>query len=203
MKRHSEAEAAKELEAASRGWAEAGGSRPHVANESRDGLEFEAVYEQHFEFIWRTLRVLGVERESLDDGTQDVFGVVARQLGSFQGRSSLRTWLFGIAQNVASNHRRWRARKRDALEPIGDNLVSREPGPHVRAEHKETVDVMLRFCAELDDGRRAVFVLALVEGIGAAEIAASLGLPLNTVYSRIHALRKELKSCIERREVET
>jgi len=163
---------------------------------------FERLYAEHFEFVWRSLRLLGVEESALADVTQDVFGTVARQLSSFEGRSSLRTWVFGIVENTAANHRRRRARKLDRLQPLDEEHPAGDPSPHARAEGKEAADLIVRFCAELEDGRRAVFVLGLLEGVPAAEIAASLGLPVNTVYTRMHALRQALKQRLEEREVE-
>src|SRR3954470_17967759 len=65
-----------------------------------------ALYEEHFEFVWRSLRRLGVSAASLDDATQEVFVVVFRRLADFEGRSSVRTWLFGIAIHVAQHHMR-------------------------------------------------------------------------------------------------
>jgi RNA polymerase sigma-70 factor (ECF subfamily) len=166
-------------------------------------LDFEAVYAEHFQFVWRSLRLLGVSTASLDDAAQDVFGAIARQLPDFEGRSSLRTWVFGITQNVASNHRRTRSRKLDRLEPLDDGIESREPTPHAHAEGREAAELVVRFCAELDESRRTVFVLGVLEGVPAAEIASLLGIALNTVYTRIHSLRHALKARIERREVET
>jgi len=163
-------------------------------------LCFEDVYERHFEFVWRSLRMLGVSRASLDDAVQDVFGAVSRQLSSFEGRSSLRTWVFGIAQFTAANHRRGERRKNAPLEPLSDALVSREPGPDANAEAKQVADRILSFCAELDEGRRTVFVLGLLEDVPAAEIAELLEIPVNTVYSRLRTLRQALRLRLEPEE---
>jgi RNA polymerase sigma-70 factor, ECF subfamily len=167
-----------------------------------NALAFEQLYAQYFEFVWRSLRMLGVEQAALADVSQDVFSAVARQLSSFEGRSSLRTWVFGIAQHMASNHRRRRARKLDRLQPLTDAHPGSEPSPHAHAEGREAADLIVRFCAELEESRRAVFVLGLLEGVPALEIAALLELPLNTVYTRMHALRQALKRRLEEREVE-
>lgn len=168
--------------------------------------DFDSVYDAHFAFVWRSLRALGVGCEALDDAAQDVFGTVARRLAGFEGRSSLRTWLFGIAQNVAANHRRWHARKGNRWEPLSDGaserIASGEPTPQAHAEHKEAADFVVQFSAELEEPQRAVFVLGLLEGVPATEIASLLGVPVNTVYSRMHTLRRELKSRMARREVE-
>src|SRR4051812_31392594 len=165
-------------------------------------LHFEDLYARQFEFVWRSLRLLGVEEAALPDVTQDVFSTVARQLASFQGRSSVRTWVFGIAQHTASNHRRQRGRKQAPLQPLVETLMASEPSPHAHVEGQEAADLIVRFCAELEESRRAVFVLGLLEGVPAPEIAALLDLPLNTVYSRMHALRHTLRRRLEEREVE-
>ena len=171
---------------------------------------FEAVYEGNLAFVWRSLRMLGVPSDGLDDAAQDVFGVVARQLPAFEGRSSLRTWVFGITQNVASNHRRKHARKHAPLESLDDAacrsdlevLASREPTPHAHAEGREAANLVMSFCAELEESRRAVFVLGVLEGVAAPENAELLGLALNTVYTRIHAMRQALRERLRAREVE-
>jgi RNA polymerase sigma-70 factor (ECF subfamily) len=164
--------------------------------------DFGRVYEEQFEFVWRSLRLLGVRRDALDDVSQDVFSTVARQLGRFEGRSSLRTWVFGIVQNIASNHRRARARKHDRLEPLDGHVVSPDPSPLAHTEGREAADAVLEFCEGLEESRRAVFVLGLLEGVPAPEIAALLGIPLNTVYSRMRTLREGLERHLSQREVE-
>lgn len=164
------------------------------------GASFEDVYEHHVEFVWRSLRMLGVPKRSLDDAVQDVFNTVARQLPCFEGRSSLRTWVFGIAQHTAANHRRAERRKSAPLAPLDDGLASSEPSPHEHAEARQLAELVMRFCAELDEGRRAVFVLGLLEDVPGAEIAELLQIPLNTVYSRVRALKHALRERLEQHE---
>jgi RNA polymerase sigma-70 factor (ECF subfamily) len=177
------------------GRSEVGGPAPCAS------LPFEEVYERYFEFVWRSLRMLGVTRASLDDAVQDVFGVVSRQLPRFESRSSLRTWVFGIAQYTAANHRRGERRKGAPLSPLQDDLESREPGPQQQAEASQLANEIQTFCAELDESRRSVFVLGLLEEVPPAEIAELLAIPVNTVYSRLRALRQALKERLEQREV--
>ncbi|MEY2933659.1 MAG: hypothetical protein RL033_4408 [Pseudomonadota bacterium] len=163
------------------------------------GLVFEEVYEQYFEFVWRSLRLLGVARESLDDAVQDTFGVIVRQLPLFEGRSSLRTWVYGIAQRVAANHRRGHRRKTAALEPLEHHtLTSQEPDAHARAEAREAADAVVRFCTQLEPDRRTLFVLGILENMPAAEIAELLAIPINTVYTRTRALRLALREQLDR-----
>src|SRR5262245_22373561 len=80
--------------------------------------EFEELYEAHFDFVWRSLRRLGVPHPGLDDAVQEVFIVVHRRLGAFEGRSTLKTWLFGIAVHVAQ--KAGRDSRGRALEDVGE-----------------------------------------------------------------------------------
>jgi RNA polymerase sigma-70 factor (ECF subfamily) len=162
--------------------------------------DFAEIYEGQFDFVWRSLRLLGVPPEGVEDAAQDVFSVASRQLARFEGRASIRTWLFAILQRVAANHRRTRRRKLSRLEPLGDGVVSMAPTPQARAEAAQALDVVQRFCAALDLDRRALFVLALVEEVPAAEVSEVLGIPVNTVYSRVRTLREGLRRALEEHE---
>ncbi|HEY3498366.1 MAG TPA: sigma-70 family RNA polymerase sigma factor, partial [Polyangiaceae bacterium] len=67
----------------------------------QDTCDFAGTYREHFPFVWRCLRGLGVREAALDDAAQDVFVIVHRRLRDFRGESSLRTWLYGVVRNVA------------------------------------------------------------------------------------------------------
>jgi RNA polymerase sigma-70 factor, ECF subfamily len=162
---------------------------------------FEAVYEETFDFVWRNARRLGVAPAQLDDAVQETFVVVHRRLGEFEGRSSLRTWIFGVLVRVAADHRRSARRKSphqrgEAVDP--DTLADDHDGPHERAARGEGVRLLHRLLDELDDDRRAVFVLAELEQMSAPEIAESLGENINTVYARLRAARQEFEAAAQR-----
>src|SRR5262245_35620338 len=118
--------------------AEAARARPKRPDAAPPALSFEAVYDEHAETVSRGLRRLGVPDASVDDALQDVFVVVHRRLGEFEGRSTLRTWLFGIALGVARNYRR--SARRRAPEgahaaPVDDDLPAPDSrGPEGRAQ---------------------------------------------------------------------
>lgn len=178
------------------------GERPRASGGAgaHASVPFDEVYERYFEFVWRSLRMLGVAHDCLDDAVQDVFGTISRQLQRFEGRSSLRTWVYGIAQYTAANHRRSVRRKSAPLEPLHGGLQSAEPSPDAQAEARQLADVIQSFCDELDEGRRTVFVLGLLEEVPAVEIAELLAIPVNTVYSRKRALERALRDRLERHE---
>jgi RNA polymerase sigma-70 factor, ECF subfamily len=165
------------------------------------GLDFDEIYDTHFDFVWRSLRLLGIPDELVEDAIQDTFSVVSRQLASFEGRSALRTWLFAILHRVASNYRRARRRKQSPLIPF-EEMASHEPGPDAHVEAQDVARIVERYCDGLEPERRALFVLAVLEELPAAEVAACLSLPVSLVYSRVFTLRKGLEKALLAREVD-
>lgn len=152
---------------------------------------FEDVFRDHFDFVWSGLRHLGVPLSAVDDAAQEVFLVVHRRLGDFQGRSSLRTWLYGIVLRVAGNQRRsLRRSPATEAEPIPLTVDDGRPGPAADAERSEALRLLERLLAQLDEEKREVLILADLERFTAPEIAELLGLGLNTVYSRLRAARQ-------------
>jgi RNA polymerase sigma-70 factor (ECF subfamily) len=163
--------------------------------------DFQSLYSEHFNFACRSLRLLGVAPAALEDAAQDVFGVVSRRLGEHTGEGSLRTWLFAIVQRVAANHRRTQRRKQQPLEPLSPATRAQDPSPEAQAQAAQAASIVQRFCDGLDESRRALFILALVEEVPAREIAPVLGIPLFTVYSRVRSLRQQLQRFLEPYEV--
>jgi RNA polymerase sigma-70 factor (ECF subfamily) len=149
------------------------------------------VFREHAPFVWRALRRLGVREADVEDACQEVFVVVHRRLGDFEGRSSVRTWVYGICVRVASD---WRKRAHVRREIVTDTTPEPEPDsgrdPQRALATREARRILDRILDELDDDKRAVFVLYEIEQLGMAEVADSLGCPLQTAYSRLHAARK-------------
>jgi RNA polymerase sigma-70 factor (ECF subfamily) len=150
---------------------------------------FDRLYSEHFEFVWRSLRRLGVSLEYLDDAVQDVFIVSLRRRHEFKGHSSQRTWLFGIATNVTHEYRR-KAQRAARNTPVPDNYRTAEPSPLEQAANSEELRLIEALLQSLDEAKRHVFILAELEQMSAPEIAAALGIKLNTVYSRLRAARQ-------------
>ncbi len=157
-------------------------------------LEFEKTYRDHYTFVWRTVRRLGVPPEEVDDVVQDVFMVVHRRLPEFEGRSSLNTWLFGIAYRVIRDHRR-KVAARQRREQLASG--ARPPTePDRKLSRRQAAHVLDELLATLDDDQREVMVMADVMNISAPEIAEITGAKLNTVYSRLRLARKAFERAL-------
>lgn len=166
----------------------------------RTWADFETIYREQFRFVWRTVRRLGIEGALVDDVVQEVFVVVHRRLGDFEGRSTAKTWLYGIVRRVVADHRRTLRRKPLGNGPDGeggDAASTPEEGPEASAEQAERVRLLHRLLGQLDEAKREVFILAELEGLTLAEIAEALGVNANTVASRLRAARREFEAALE------
>jgi RNA polymerase sigma-70 factor, ECF subfamily len=159
---------------------------------------FDAIYREHFGFVWRVLRGMGVAEAAAEDAAQEVFVVVHRRLHEFEARSSLQTWLFEIALRVASNQRR-RQRRKGAHEVLSPDLPSIDPTPADQADSRRALGEVLSILEGMDEGLRVVLVLALIEQLSAPEIGKLLNVNVNTVSSRLRRGREAFQSALERR----
>ncbi|HQY60052.1 MAG: sigma-70 family RNA polymerase sigma factor [Myxococcales bacterium] len=155
-------------------------------------LDVATVFREHLPFVFRALRRLGVAEGDIDDVCQEVFVVVMRKLAEFEGRSQLRTWIYGICVRSASDYRKRAPRRREVLtDEVPEGVTGK--GPHEYATEAEARDLLDRLLAELDDDKRAVFVLYEIEELPMAEVALALECPLQTAYSRLHAARRRVQ----------
>jgi RNA polymerase sigma-70 factor (ECF subfamily) len=166
-------------------------------------LSFSEVYEFQFSFVWRCALRLGAPSAVIDDIVQETFIVVHRRLPEFEGRSSIKTWLFGIVANVVRAHRRVsRAKQPHTLqsgEPVDiERVADAGEGPFEIATKAQAAAVLDRLLDELDEDKREVFVLAELEQMSAPEIALAIGLPVNTVYSRLRLARESFAAAAAR-----
>ena len=161
----------------------------------------EEIFRDYFDFVFAGLRRLGVPASSLDDAVQDVFVVVHRRGREFEGRSSVKTWLYGIALRVAHDHRRRQVRVA-AQERLAEAMEDNRPSPQDAAATAEGMRLLEEILAGLDEEKRDVLALADLEGLTASEIAQVVGVPVNTVYSRLRVARALLNEAVARRQTE-
>jgi RNA polymerase sigma-70 factor, ECF subfamily len=152
---------------------------------------FRALFDAEFGYVCRALRRLGVQARDLEDVAQELFVTVHRDYGTYEPKQALRSWLFSYALRFAANYRRL-ARNRGHVSDTA--LAELGAGGDARAEARDTV---LRALGRLDFDFRTVLVMHDLEGFDAPEIAAQVGVPLNTVYSRLRRARAEFRSAIE------
>jgi RNA polymerase sigma-70 factor (ECF subfamily) len=162
------------------------------------GLDLGALFAEYAPQVWRTLRRMGVREAEVEDLCQEVFLIAHRKLGSFEGRSSIKTWIYGIAARAALDHRRLARVRREMLtdSPPDGRAEALQEGAVERREAAERLDQIL---GRMDADKRAVFVLYEVEELTMAEVAEAVGCPLKTAYARLYAARKIAQQGFERR----
>jgi RNA polymerase sigma-70 factor, ECF subfamily len=161
--------------------------------------DVRAIYRRHARFVWLSLQRLGVQPSDLDDVAQDVFVIVHRRLDTFDRRSRVTTWLFGICMRVAANYRRRRRWTRELLSGWAEDerpaLLLAADDVLVRREEREIAE---RALDRLDVAKRAIFVMFEIESLSCLEIAELMNVPIGTVYSRLHSARRQLAKTIAR-----
>lgn len=151
--------------------------------------EFSAIFAEHAPYIWRALRNLGVREPDVEDVCQEVFVVVHRKLAGFEGRSSLRTWIYGIALRVVADYRKKAHRRYERLLNAPPE-ASIEAAQEQSAADRQLWLLLHRLLDTLSEERRQIFVLYEIEQLSMSEIATILDCPLQTAYSRLEAARK-------------
>lgn len=156
----------------------------------------DEIYHAHFDFVWRNARRLGIPETSADDVVQDVFMIVQRRIADFDGRTSLKAWIFGILVRVTRDHRRSFRRKGGRCIPLDevshrDVAVAETPTPSDLAERSERVHLLETLLGQLDDDKRTLLILSELEQCTLREIAGMLGSNTNTIHSRLRAAKRD------------
>jgi RNA polymerase sigma-70 factor (ECF subfamily) len=171
-------------------------ARPPARDQGEPRPSFEEVYDAYFAFVWRSALRLGAPPANIDDVVQEIFLVAHQRLDQFEGRSSVKTWLFGVVANVVRAHRRMLRTKHphilDASAATSpETIADPADGPHEQVSSREAAAIADQLLESLDEDKRAAFVLAELEQMSAPEIAAAVSVPVNTVYSRLRVAREE------------
>ena len=176
-------------------------------SELPDPLIFEEVYHAYFRQTVAWMRGLGVPEAEIEDEAQEVFLVVRRKLSHFHG-GNLAGWLYRIANLTVRNFRRraWfknlflRGKEIDSMELAGPSTT-----PAMALEKKQDQHVLAQMLARMSDKRRTTLILFEIEGYSGQEIARLHGVPVKTVWTRLHHARKALVAMVatRRRQRET
>jgi RNA polymerase sigma-70 factor (ECF subfamily) len=172
--------------------------REDLAPPTAPALVLDAVYREHFDFVYRMAVRLGGPSIDAEDAAQEVFLVVARKLDTFDGTSLVSTWLYGITLNVVrSMRRRYRLRHLfEREEEKADVPIESVDRAEVREAHRIAYAILEKIAPK----KREAFILAEFEGLSCEEIAKITGTRAETVWSRLHYARKEFAERLEKRQ---
>ncbi|MBL4689525.1 MAG: sigma-70 family RNA polymerase sigma factor [Nannocystaceae bacterium] len=145
------------------------------------------MYRDHFGLLWSTVHHMGVSDAHREDVLQEVWLCVFRRMHTLDPTASTKAWLCSIARNVVLHHHRSGYRQRRKLASLAQLPGRDSDDPSRQHDARSTVRRVLE---GMDKDQRSVLVLAQVHGLSGPEIAAGLGIPLNTTYSRLRLARR-------------
>jgi RNA polymerase sigma-70 factor (ECF subfamily) len=151
-------------------------------------LDFREIFDQHYDYVWNSLRRLGVFGRDVDDLVDEVFLRIHTNLGSYDPTRPLRPWIFAFAFRAASDYRRL-ARHRIQLGLDNVDGLDAAPNPEEAFARREASRLVEGALEAISMNNRAVFVMYEIDGVDMKEIARSLEIPLHTAYSRLRLAR--------------
>lgn len=156
--------------------------------------------------LFRTAWSILKSRHEAEDVLQSSYGKAFAAIDSFEGRSSLTTWLTRITINEALGRRRTMERQRrrlqsegvEVLEHYRDQLAkgSETPSPEAEAARDQLRSMLERAVSDLPENFRTVFVLHEIEGVSVEDAAEVLGIPTGTVKTRLMRARRKLQQAL-------
>lgn len=159
-------------------------------------LQTATVYDAYATFVWRSLQRMGVPESDLEDALQEVFIVVHRKLDQYDAeRAKLSTWLFGITLNVARKHR---SRGRLTLGADVEATPCERPSQDAQLQRLQQAERLNVVLGKMRPEHSATFVMFELEDLSCQEIADLTGVPVGTVYSRLHKAREQFKDLVEK-----
>ena len=166
-----------------------------IANGNLDALG--QLFDRHGHGVRSFLGRMGVAASDADDLLQATFLEVVRAAGRFDPRLPARNWLLGIANAMLRRHRRSLRRAPARLvTAAGLAPATLPPTPAELFDGDETTRRLDRAFTRLSPKKREVFVLVTLEGLSGDEAAHALGVPVNTVWTRLHHARSELRAAL-------
>jgi RNA polymerase sigma-70 factor, ECF subfamily len=167
-----------------------------------DPLDIDAAYAEHGELVARTIERLIGPGPQVDDLLQECFIVAWRRRGEYDAkRAAVSSWLYGIAVNLCRTHRRSRRRWWVLSDRLRAEPLSSTPAeaPDAAAERGQAVRLVTEAMEGLPAKQREVLALFELEGLEGEQIAALVGVPVGTVWTRLHHARKTFEKRLRRR----
>lgn len=156
------------------------------------------LFDRHHYSVRRFLgRLNGVDSDALDDLIQTTFLEIYRSAKRFKGQSKVRTWIFGIAVNIARHHIRSESRRKKFRVAYAQRSDTAIALPDTVTDNRRLMNRLRKAVVSLPHRLKAVFVLCDIEGISGVEAAQILGLREGTLYRRLHEARQLLRKEVE------
>ena len=173
---------------------------------ARDATAIRYVITSNNQRLFRTAWSILKHRAEAEEAVQAAYLSAFAKMGTFEGRSSLSTWLTRIVVNEALGRRRSEKRRRRNLEEEGIAVLDAYRETFMRGSETESPDAAIareqirklleQAVGQLPDTFRTVFVLREIEGLSSEETAEALGVPPATVKTRLFRARRRLQEML-------
>jgi RNA polymerase sigma-70 factor (ECF subfamily) len=144
-------------------------------------------------------RLPTADEASRDDLVQATFLEVRRAARRFRGTSSVKTWILGVAANIARHQLRSERRRRVHQAHYVERLTAVPEAPDAQVERREQLAQIARALAALPHDQQVAFILCDLEQLPGVEVARALDIPEGTLWRRLHQARKALRVALEPR----
>ncbi len=156
-----------------------------------------ALFDRHRSHVRRFIgHLAGSDARDLDDLVQSTFLEVYRSAGRFRGDAAVRSWIFGIANNVVRQHARGESRRRRTLTALEAVPPSTAPGPEGPLLRGQQIALLATALEKLPHDLRVAFVMCDVEDVAGTEAARILGVRPGTLWRRLHDARQFLRNAL-------
>jgi RNA polymerase sigma-70 factor (ECF subfamily) len=156
------------------------------------------LFDEHFAYVWASLRRLNVRDADLEDQAHEVFLKVHARLAEYDPTRPIRPWLFAFAFRVASDYRRLARHRIEVLGSSAVEAVDPEGQADARIQAAQDRALLMAALETLELERRAVLLLHEIDEVPIPGVAQALGIPVGTAYSRLRLARQELAAALKR-----
>ncbi len=195
------------------------GQDPKTSQARQSPIDIETVVRTYFLQIFRAARGTGLSEEQAEDVTQETFATFVEKIDSFEGRSHVRTWLFGILYNKLKEqrHRFDREQKNVSIDGQSSTVIdaafesafdsrgrwSRPPrSPAAKLEAQEVGSMISDCMKSAPTNQRLAFLLKEAEGLSSEEICKILDVSPTNLGVMLHRFRNRVRNCLQDKGVE-
>ncbi|MDP3937444.1 MAG: sigma-70 family RNA polymerase sigma factor [Deltaproteobacteria bacterium] len=178
--------------------------------QASDAKAFEDVVRAYLEQVFRTARGAGLDPQRSEDVVQSTFVTFMESAHGFEGRSHVRTWLFGILyKKIAEAHRQ--SRREQGTESIDEQMEqrfrpdgswARPPAPmDLQIQRREVLEGIQECLDGVPTRQRMAFVLREVDGLSTKEICKILDVSVTNLGVMFYRCRNLLRECLEKKGI--
>jgi len=170
-----------------------------AASATGDLAALDALFERFNVAVFRFLgRLVPSDEAARDDLVQATFLEARRGAKRFRGGSSVKTWILGIAANLARLHLRGERRRREKHARYADGLFIVPERPDEHMERRELFREIEDALQALPHDQQVAFIMCDLENLPGVEVARVVGVPQGTLWRRLHVARKAVRAAVEK-----